>query len=45
MPQHKKYVWIFWKNSVYIQHVAVEGQATVGEIQGSIAATVVEMAR
>src|SRR5882724_975585 len=28
---------MYWKNNIYVQHVAIEGLATSGGIQGSIA--------
>ena len=37
LPKHKKYLPIFWRNKVYIQHVAIEGLATASGIQGTIA--------
>src|SRR5882672_1116826 len=36
-PNHKKYLCVYWKNSVYVQHVAIEGLATAGGIQGTVA--------
>jgi len=35
-PDHKKYLCIFWKGAVYVQHVAIKGLATAGGIQGNI---------
>src|SRR5882724_469247 len=35
-PSHKKYLCMYWKNNVYVQHVVIEGLATAGGIQGSI---------
>ena len=36
MPAHKRYLCVFWNNSVYVQHVAIEGLAT-SRIQGTVA--------
>jgi len=36
-PTNKKYLCVYWKDSVYIQHIAIEGLATAGGIQGSVA--------
>ena len=36
-PAHKKYLCVYWKDCVYVQHVAVEGLATAGGIQGTMA--------
>ena len=36
-PTHKKYLCVFWRGSIYVQHVAIEGLATMGWIQGNIA--------
>jgi len=36
MPAHKRYLCVFWNNSVYVQHVAIEGLATAGRIQATV---------
>jgi len=36
LPSHKKYLCVYWKGGVYVQHIAVEGLATAGGIQGTI---------
>jgi len=36
-PAHKKYLCVYWRDGVYIQHVAIEGLATAGGIQGNVA--------
>ena len=36
-PKHKKYLCILWKGGVYVQHIAIEGLATAGSIQGCVA--------
>ena len=28
-PAHKKYLCVYWKDSVYIQHIAIEGLTTL----------------
>jgi len=33
---HNKYHCMFWKGSIYVKHVAIEGLATDGGIQGNI---------
>ena len=35
-PSQKKYLCMYWKNNVYVQHVVIEGLATAGGIQGSV---------
>ena len=42
-PAHKKYLCIYWRDSVYIQHVAVKGLATAGGIQGNVADTTIAL--
>src|SRR5882672_11862676 len=37
LPAHKRYLCVYWKGSVYVQHVAVKGLATAGGIQGCVA--------
>src|SRR6266481_5779649 len=37
LPRHKAYLASFWEGSIYVGHVAVEGLATAGGIQGSLA--------
>ena len=37
IPDHKRYLAILWRGHVYIQHVAIEGLATAGGIQGTVA--------
>ena len=34
---HKKYLPIQWHDHVFVQHVAIEGLATAGGIQGTVA--------
>src|SRR5882724_9621988 len=36
-PEHKKYLCVYWKEAVYVQHIAIEGLAIARGIQGSIA--------
>jgi len=36
-PNHNKYLCVFWKGGIYVQHVAIEGLAMVGGIQENIA--------
>src|SRR5882724_3394254 len=42
-PSHKKYLCMYWKNNVYVQHIAIEGLATAGGIQGTIANATVKL--
>ncbi len=42
-PIHKCYLPVMWKNSIYVQHVAIEGLVMVGGIQGSIADACIEL--
>ena len=37
LPRHKAYLASFWEGSIYVGHVAVEGLATAGGIQGCLA--------
>ncbi len=37
LPNHKKYLPVYWRDRVYVQHVAIEGLATAGGIQGTVA--------
>src|SRR5882724_7297199 len=37
LPSHKIYLCMYWKNNVYVQHVLIEGLATAGGIQSTIA--------
>ena len=37
LPEHKHYLLIIWRDSVYVQHVAIEGLAMARGIQGSLA--------
>jgi len=37
IPCHKPYLATSWNNSIYVGHVAVEGLATAGGIQGNAA--------
>ena len=37
LPQHKAYLVSFWEGSVYVGHIAVEGLAMAGGIQGCLA--------
>src|SRR5882724_9195368 len=41
-PLHKKYVCILWKNSIYMQHVKIEGMAMAGGIQGNVVDTTID---
>ena len=36
-PNPQKYLCVFWKNHIYVQHVTIEGLATAGGIQGTMA--------
>jgi len=42
-PIHKKYLCVFCKNHIYIQHDTIEGLATAGGIQGAMADTMVAL--
>src|SRR5882672_7587553 len=37
IPRHKRYLCVFWKGDVYVQHVAIKGLATAGGIHGNVA--------
>src|SRR5882672_8253013 len=37
IPCHKKYLCMFWKGAVYVQHVSIKGLAMAGRIQGNVA--------
>ena len=37
LPKHKHYLLILWHDRVFIQHIAIEGLATAGGIQGTVA--------
>ena len=37
IPGHKRYLGVMWHQSIYVQHVAIEGLATAGGIQGNVA--------
>ena len=38
---HKHFLSVMWENKIYVQHIAIEGLATAGGIQGTIADTCV----
>jgi len=40
---HKKYLCVFWKGGVYVQHVEIEGLATAGSIQGNVVDTTITL--
>src|SRR6266481_9627667 len=42
-PAHKCYLPVMWKDLIYVQHVAIEGLATAGGIQGMIADTCIAL--
>jgi len=33
-PAHKKYLCVFWKGVVYVQHVAIDGLSTAAAFKG-----------
>ena len=37
IAQHKQYLAVMWRQAIYVQHVAIEGLATAGGIQGNVA--------
>jgi len=41
VPAHKKYLCIYWKDLIYVQHIAIEVLATAGGIQGNVADTTI----
>jgi len=42
-PAHMKYLCVLWKDSVYVQHVVIEGLETAGGIQGNEADATIEV--
>src|SRR5882724_5463607 len=42
-PIHKKYLCISWKGGIYVQHIAIEGIAIAGSIQGGVADAMVPL--
>ena len=42
-PAHKPYLPIMWDTKIYVQHVAIEGLATAGGIQRSVADACIEL--
>jgi len=43
IPAHKKYLCVYWKEFVYVQHVAIEGLSTAGGIQGTVADATIDI--
>ena len=37
IPEHKKYLAVFWWNDIYVKHNAIEGLSSAGSIQGTLA--------